>query len=325
MLEWRAPQERYAVQVAGGGAASAGAGLLVRPECLVRCACPFDALPLECLAACLSKLPRWTDAARAWAVHSRWRAALRDGAWPRCASVTLVPPAHWKAVRTFGHDWAELRPYAHPRAWAGPDATPSWLSALHGFPQPLRGACEGPAAVLRWLDRMGRDWHSVALTRWSGVARRLAWARGEPDPDLRVSTLHGNMDRPTLSAKRARPCCYRSGAETLTNARAHAPPCLFQLPADAALFWALMPEGFGEHESCEGLGHFNGLEVDLAPWQRTPSHPERQHGAAKVERVPPEILGCDPAKLLDVAHRLLQELNLFPGLKARRREEADHM
>jgi len=325
VLEWKQPQGRFAVRTVG----REPHGVLVRPESLSRCACPFDALPLVLLDACLSRLDSWNQAARAWAVHPSWRNVLRSGAWPSCANVDLVPPSSWPAHRAVGFDWdpRERRPYAHPRRWAVPTAAPSWTAALCGLP----GADgDGPASVLRWLDRMDSAWPSVCLARWSGVARRLAWLRGDA-PDAQLYQLAGwiyQSPKPPYWAPREveaelerwfdqrppTPANYRPGASwSLERSTSVGHVCRGKLPADAALFWALMPSGFGEHKWEADRGEqFSGLVVMLEPWRWQAKHTSsyaRMKAELDVNNWPAEDLGCDPALLLSVARELRDEFD----------------
>ena len=186
ILSWNDEKERFAVKVVAKVKHGEPAGHLVRPGNLVRSASWCAQLSEDELSGCLSKLPSWQDAARASAVCTGWRCRLKDGAWPKTGHAQS--PAHWREVLLdgsprFGSQWEEARPFARPPEWScaveggepqgGEPLVPTWTWALHG----LRGT-ESVPRLLRWLDQMEREWPGVAITRWPGAMRRLAWLRG---------------------------------------------------------------------------------------------------------------------------------------------------
>jgi hypothetical protein len=63
------------------------------------------------------------------------------------------------------------------------------------------------------------------------------------------------------------PSAYRDGGTSEESMRP-APAPAFKLPADAALLWALLPDGLGDEHSHDGEGPFSGFELCLQPWMR---------------------------------------------------------
>lgn len=297
VVSWVEDKARFAVTLTGASSER----LLVRPANLARCANPFERLPKECLVLVLSRLPTWKDAARAAAVCPLWNVTLRVGAWPVCASVDLEVPRGWLPGASLGSDWKEARPLAHPRAWmAGPCLLPSWAWALRRFDD-SEAAC---ASFLTWVDRLERDWPGAGQPRWSGAARRLAWLQGmRAERPVRLWQLRGAIWR-KFGGREGTHSSYRTYASDSTSA-APAPPCAFRLPADAALFFALFPEGIGELDCSEGWLEdrlFAGFEISMEPWALTSAFYARANNLNNLSHMEPRQLGCEPSKMLSIGH-----------------------
>ena len=241
ILQWNEEKQRYAVLVVAK--TDAEQGHLVKPDNLMRAVNPFEKLGDDAVAACLCGLGSWRDAARAAAVRHTWRKLLKDGsAWP--VGACAAAPAHWREDARFGSDWKERLPFAKPHFWAAPTPAPSWTWALHGLP-----GVERLPRLLRWLDVMDATWPGVLIPRWPGMGRRLQWLQGKTATRLTMAALRGNIRREwPPGSGRVGLNAYRDGG-VYNDAMQSAPPCAFTLPADAALFFALMPEGFGEEAS----------------------------------------------------------------------------
>eukprot|EP00900_Chrysochromulina_parva_P003153 jgi/Chrpa1/12839/Chrysochromulina_OHIO_Genome00015028-RA len=325
VLGWHADKGRLSIRIVGG--ACHGEKVLVRSASLARAPPPFEMAPMhDILCLMLGHLGTWTDAARAAAVHPTWRRALKGGAWPARAEARV--PERWRDVQRFGCDWEEWRPFARPALWYKSPHTsspPSWLWALQGMP-----AYERAPEVLILLDAFEREWPGVLVTRWPGVARRLQWMRGLEDPSLTINDLLGTIPRrrPQLS-ERDRTAVASWGAEMPWNpdsefclgrptgplgmnlyrdggcrvgGEAQAPACPFNLPADVALFFALLPEGYGEQASDGASFHaYCGFEFSMEPWHQ--SRPSLSTLGLSAETVAwaTAFWGCRPEKMLDVA------------------------
>ena len=280
ILSWNDEKERFAVKVVAKVKQGEPAGHLVRPSNLVRSANWCARLGDDELSDCLSKLPSWQDATRASAVCVSWRRTLRDGSWPKTGHAQS--PAHWREILLdgaprFGSGWEEVRPFARPPRWScgvvpsGPVVVcaPSWTWALHG----LSGTEDVPR-LLQWLDQMEQEWPGVAITRWPGAMQRLAWVQGLDAAEgwlLAMSDLRGDVLRLPRFGGNMMSCAYRDGG-SYEDAGEAVPRCGYSLPADAALFFALLPLGFGEEASDGSFTHYNrGLEIMLEPWMKTPN------------------------------------------------------
>ena len=265
-----------------------------------RCANPFARLDADVLAICLGALCSWQTAAAAAAVERSWRAALHSNAWPRAASAPA--PRHWRQRKRFGWDWEEPRPFACPPRWSSPTGAPSWACALHG----MEGVERVPR-LLAWLDRVEEMWPGILVTRWPGAAQRLAWLRGAtsgvPSCELR-GYIRREFPKQSGSFHWGN---YRDGSSS-HDADELVPPCAFSLPADAAAFFALAPLGFGE-EASDGdfVRPFAGFEV-LVDADGVPRNRTRSQVLANLRALQPPLqtleTGCDPSKLLPIAHRV---------------------
>jgi hypothetical protein len=205
-------------------------------------------------------------------------------------------------------------------------------------------AYERAPEVLILLDAFEREWPGVLVTRWPGVARRLQWMRGLEDPSLTINDLLGTIPRrrPQLS-ERDRTAVASWGAEMPWNpdsefclgrptgplsmnlyrdggfrvgGEAQAPACPFNLPADVALFFALLPEGYGEQASDGASFHaYCGFEFSMEPWHQSRPSLSTLRLSAETVAWATAFWGCRPEKMLDVA--VWEEVNqeddsLFP-------------
>lgn len=254
IVEWIAEKQRFAVEVMGHKP------LLVRPANLTRCPDAFASLDMDSLRIMMGSLATWNDAARAMMVQKAWRKALLTGAWPRFAVSTT--PQHWKQRKRFGTEWVERGPFARPLNWTSPCPEPSWIHALEDLP-----GFERVPQLLEWIDRFDLKWPGVATTRWPGAARRLAWARGAPDQILKHELRGCVLREWPEDSGNISPHSYRDGGQ-YDDSMAVAAPCRFALPADAALFMALLPSGFGELASDGSFVRpFDGFEIKIWPWE----------------------------------------------------------
>ena len=281
VLGWHADKERFAVRPVR----AAGSSLLIRRANLERSACPFDRLDDDLLILILQRLPTWQDAARAAAVQRAWRLALTLDAWP--ARAQAPTPSHWRELTRFGSDWEEKMPFARPHRWAWPTDRPSWLQALHG----MRGSERAPE-VLRWLDAMERRYPGVLITRWPGAAERLRWLRGAAPDGMCMHDLRGDILREFAGSLKFN--TYRDGG-TFEDTMEDAPPCPFRPPADAALFFALCPGGFGEEASDGSFVRTHcGFEITLEPW------PVDRGIYSFIRGADAATMGCSPDLLMPV-------------------------
>ena len=300
IIAWHDAKQRFSVAVHGHSS------VLIRAQNLARSAYPTARLDFDALEAIFSDLPCWSDAARAMAVQRSWHNALKTGAWPRHAAADT--PRHWKQLEkpletthavpdsllgagARGSASSERLPFARPPKWALSDARPSWLNVLHGRP-----GVERATQVLEWLDRMDELWPGVVVPRWPGAARRLAWMIGADDKALKMWHLRGCIHQKLPGLFGAPSVDHFKGYRRLEtrqfdDSEEPARRCYFELPADAALFVALMPMGFGEIAVEDSLNApYGGLEFALAPWE------EGQFPFSHVD------IGCDPEKLVTVAY-----------------------
>ena len=280
VIAWLRDKGRCCVQLV----ASEQPGIQIKPGNLTRCPNAFANLHADLITVCLSVLSSWQDAARAAGVQRSWRASLMSGAWPHQASA--YAPRHWKQPKAFGWNWGEFMPFARPANWAVPAVAPSWTWALHG----MDGTQRVPT-VLQWLDKMSESWPGILTTRWPGAKERLAWLTGEHDLNLLMSDLYGDIPReyPPGSGQIMNNG-YRDGGykpDAWEVARACTAP---DMPADAALFFALAPAGFGSGASDGSFVQlFDGFEVSVAPYAPDAGHAERMRA-----RQPQQDFGCDP-------------------------------
>ena len=279
----------------------------------------LSSLPVEAVGCCLAALSTWGDAAAAAAVCRSWRALLKGGCWP--ADATAGKPLHWLSMDRFGCNWEESRAFVHPEAWTDPASLPSWTWALQAFHNhldrtpkldrtPHEDSVEG---LLSWLDRMAHRWPGVAVPRWAGLPQRLAWLHGHRSIDF--NTARGCVPRrwPPFEGSPIQMNSYRGGGHYSNGAEA-VPPCPFDLPVDAALFYALLPEGFGEHSDSDGATNFAGFEVVFEPWlAEGTSYYARKNNLANIRRFSAERLEANPAKLLPVAHEMRNKDFDSPG------------
>ena len=243
VIAWLPAKSRYAV----GFVSLNEAAVQVRCSQLDRCSNPFAKLEDEnLLREILSTLSSWDTAACAMAVQRSWRQALRNGCWPIAAPV-LAP---------------------EPVLWAAPGGEqPSWTLALSSLP-----GAERIAAVLDFVDSMARLWPGVLPIRWPGVHQRLSWLCGRTvDEPLTNADVKGHVFSRSFSGERVRTSCRYHGMTYPTDGLP-APPCAYTLPADAALFFALVPEGFGSKNDRDAddsgslplTGTYQGLDVQTA-------------------------------------------------------------
>jgi hypothetical protein len=282
ILAWHEEKQRYSVQVL-----VQALPVLLRPINLLRLPDPTSKLDDDTLLAVLGALGTWQDAARAMAARRSWRDALRAAAWPRHASATA--PRHWKQRKRFGSDWTERMPFAKPPKWASPTSRPSWTCALQGM-----SGLERVPSLLEWLDSMEETWPGSAVTRWPGIARRLAWVRGQGDSTLQMHELRGCILRewPPNSGDLMHNCYLDGGC--FSDSTQLAPHCQYELPADAALFFALMPSGFGEGASDGSFSRpYHGFQLTLKPFFSNQHIPDELVQA---------IEGCEPTKMLLLGH-----------------------
>jgi len=256
VLTWLPEKGRLCVQVIGQP------GIQIKPDNLTRCANPFAKLDSDCLGAVLRMIDMWQGAARAAASCKSWHAIFSLGTFPLSATAQGQTNRRWTQPKHFGWDWEEAMPFARPPKWATPAANPSWTWALHSF-----NGVERVPMVLRWLDYMNERWPGVTIVRWPGAGRRLAWLQGAMK-GLSMADLFGVLPRKWPPGSNSiMLSSYRDGG-SYDKVEQPALPCVVPaFPADAALFFALMPEGFGEVASDGAFEHpFDGIEVLGRPW-----------------------------------------------------------
>ena len=156
-------------------------------------------------------------------------------------------------------------------------------------------ATDKTCACERATDKMSESWPGILTTRWPGAKERLAWltqsGRGEHDPNLTMADLYGDIPRefPPGSGE-IMDSGYRDGGykpDASEVARACTAP---DMPADAALFFALASDGFGRGASDGSFVQlFDGFEVSVRPYAPDAGHAERMRA-----RQPIQDFGCDP-------------------------------
>ena len=315
---------RYAVRIV-----ELNERVLVRPCHVTRCPGPFLRLPEECVRTILSFLC-WADAAHVAAVHTKWKAWLIGG-WPRDQGPS---PAHWVERKRFGSDWKERRPFVKPARWSAFEpgtplpVLPSWTWALLPLVARTDGETRGKVDVglslalmsmlLSWLDRIERIWPGLAVTRWPGVARRIMYCIGADSPPLLLHEANGEIAREWPPGSGEVVFNDYRGGGTTEGASEPVGRCKFRLPAEAALFWALLPGGFGEHSYSDGMSGYAGFELALEPWRKDSSWVLRRSNTANLRRQSRSRLGADP-KVRAHAHGRAARSGASCGLCARRR------
>lgn len=280
ILTWEAHKERLAVRVVSKVKKGDLEGFSVRTRNLERSTNWPAKLSDDELSGCLSKLPSWQDAACAAAACKTFRRLLKEGAWPKTGHESI--PKHWSDQHVGGQPryhrhWEERRPLPRPPQWScGPPGgpvrlptdLPSWTWALRDLPNAHDGNLP---KLLQWLDVVEEKWQGVVVTRWPGVMKRLAWVQGLDETmgwQLTMADLQGGIRqnyRGTIMLSN-----YRDG-DASADVKKAVPRCKFTLPADAALIFALMPQGLGEEATDDSDTHvYGGLDFVLEPWSLPP-------------------------------------------------------
>ena len=206
-------RERLAVKVVSKVKQGEPDGHLVRPVNLERSVDRCTKLGDDEISGCLNKLPSWQDAARPLGPRPR---ATHGGGCSRTA------PGQRRATRTPQGTGETSSSEVSSRFGA---ARSRWTWALHGLPQTEN------LGFLQWLDQMEEQWQGVAVTRWPGVMKRLAWVQGLDVAmgwRLTMSDLRGDIRRNFAGEMML--SAYRDGGSH-PDARRAVPRCKFVLPA----------------------------------------------------------------------------------------------
>ena len=142
-------------------------------------------------------------------------------------------------------------------------------------------ATDKTCACERATDKMSESWPGILTTRWPGAKERLAWLSqsggSTTRTNLTMADLYGDIPRefPPGSGE-IMDSGYRDGGykpDASEVARACTAP---DMPADAALFFALASDGFGRGASDGSFVQlFDGFEVSVRPYAPDAGHAER--------------------------------------------------